>query len=111
MTQLMMTYAASEEPRMDAQKALEARALFGAVLLLDSNAARAHSFIVEYTLPLPFSLYAGGAAAALVLSFIAFGLVNNPAARSLQLVEVSTRECRVSRTSWPCAVKRLQLPC
>jgi hypothetical protein len=62
---------------MDAQKIFAARLWFGAVLLLSSNAARAHSFTVEYTLPLPFPLYAAGAAAALVLSFFAFGLPTN----------------------------------
>lgn len=33
--------------------------------------ASAHAFVQSYTLPIPFSLYAGGAAVALVLSFIA----------------------------------------
>lgn len=62
---------------MDAPKTFGARPLFGAILLLSGITARAHSFTVEYTLPLPFSLYAGGAAAALVLSFLAFGLATN----------------------------------
>jgi hypothetical protein len=36
--------------------------------------ACAHSFAAPYTLPVPFSLYAYGAAAALVLSFVVVGL-------------------------------------
>ena len=42
--------------------------------LLVPGAACAHSFAPPYTLPVPFSLYAGGAAAALVLSFVVVGV-------------------------------------
>jgi hypothetical protein len=49
---------------------LLARGLF----LLAPAAACAHAFTQPYTLPVPFSLYAIGAAAALVLSFVIVGL-------------------------------------
>jgi hypothetical protein len=44
------------------------------IALLLPTVAGAHSFAPPYTLPVPFSLYAGGAAAALVLSFVIVGL-------------------------------------
>ncbi|MEQ1807350.1 MAG: hypothetical protein ABL900_18375 [Burkholderiaceae bacterium] len=45
-----------------------------AMLVLLPGVAAAHSFAPPYTLPVPFSLYAGGAAAALVLSFVIVGV-------------------------------------
>jgi hypothetical protein len=44
---------------------------FGALLFALCGLANAHFFVQSYSLPVPFSLYAGGAAAALVLSFLA----------------------------------------
>jgi hypothetical protein len=44
-------------------------------LLCGSGAALAHSFATPYTLPVPFWMYAYGASAALVLSFVIVGLV------------------------------------
>ena len=38
------------------------------------GAAAAHTFAPPYTLPVPFTFYAFGAAAALVLSFVIVGL-------------------------------------
>jgi hypothetical protein len=37
------------------------------------QAASAHAFVVAYTLPVPFAIYAGGAGAALLLSFVVVG--------------------------------------
>ena len=49
------------------------RAVFAAALL-NPVIASAHSFAPPYTLPVPFSLYAYGAAAALLLSFLIAGV-------------------------------------
>jgi hypothetical protein len=44
---------------------------FGAILLTVSGVTKAHFFVQSYSLPIPFSLYAGGAGVALFFSFIA----------------------------------------
>jgi hypothetical protein len=44
------------------------------LLLLMPGAAAAHFFTQPYTLPVPFSMYAWGAAAALLLSFVVVGI-------------------------------------
>jgi hypothetical protein len=43
-------------------------AILGGCACIDASA---HAFVQSYTLPIPFSLYAGGAAVALALSFVA----------------------------------------
>ncbi len=48
-------------------------------LVLLPGLAQAHSFGVIYTLPLPFWLYAWGAGAALIASFVVFGLMMSAA--------------------------------
>lgn len=50
----------------------------GALVSLMPIVANAHAFGQQFTLPLPFSLYAMGAAVALVASFVFLGLYSNP---------------------------------
>lgn len=50
--------------------------LAGLVLLCGSGTSLAHTFATPYTLPVPFWMYAYGASAALVLSFVIVGLVS-----------------------------------
>lgn len=52
--------------------------------VLFSSSAQAHFFTQPYTLPIPLWMYASGAAAALVLSFLVIGLVARVPARSGQ---------------------------
>ena len=53
------------------------RLLLPAGCLLAPALAESHAFVQPYTLPVPFSMYAFGAAAALVLSFAVIGLLAN----------------------------------
>lgn len=63
-------------------------ALTSVLLLVSSDAAQAHSFGRLYTLPLPFWMYAAGAGAALLLSFVLVGW------RMTQMPAVSARPPR-----------------
>ena len=78
------------------------------VLLLGAPvAAGAHSFAPPYTLPVPFSLYAFGAAAALVLSFVMVGVFAS--APAIGRVPLATDEAAggVPRGGWLLRLGRL----
>lgn len=51
------------------------RLTLGALLAASCCAANAHFFVQSYSLPVPFSLYATGAGAALILSFVVVALL------------------------------------
>ncbi|MDP3645491.1 MAG: hypothetical protein Q8R25_00180 [bacterium] len=52
--------------------------LLAAFTFIIPAVASAHAFGQQFTLPLPFSLYANGAAVALIASFVFLGLYSNP---------------------------------
>ncbi len=84
----------------------EVRSLVAAALwLLLPSLAHAHSFGKLYNLPVPFWLYAYGAAASLVVSFLIVGFFVTapaPVAASGQGIDLSQRR-------WVMAVRRLRL--
>ena len=55
-------------------KPLPSLALLFALLVVLAPSAQAHFFVQPYSLPVPFSMYAWGASAALLASFIVVGL-------------------------------------
>jgi hypothetical protein len=65
------------------------RFALGACLLF-AGSAEAHTFAPPYTLPVPFTFYAFGAVAALVVSFVVFGLfASAPSLAQVRVVEVA----------------------
>ena len=71
-----------------------------AAALVLPGAAGAHSFAPPYTLPVPFSLYAGGAAAALVLSFVIVGLFAGVPSLGQIRLPAAAAAAAVPRAGW-----------
>ena len=70
-------------------------------------AASAHSFAPPYTLPVPFSLYAFGAAAALVLSFVIVGVFASAPAIGRMPLATDQTAGGVPRAGWSLRLGRL----